>query len=86
ERLGALFEREVSHAVQLQSPFFPAVDVPRGEALSCYSLAYIAAPTLRECLAEQPLATEEVIALGRFLARAAQFLLQHDVVHGDIKP
>jgi serine/threonine protein kinase len=30
--------------------------------------------------------TEEVIALGRFLAAAAQFLLRHDLVHGDIKP
>src|SRR6478609_8006196 len=53
---------------------------------TCYSLDYIEAPTLRECLVDRPLVTEEVIALGRFLVAAAQFLLVHDLVHGDMKP
>ncbi|HYC73037.1 MAG TPA: bifunctional protein-serine/threonine kinase/phosphatase [Opitutaceae bacterium] len=82
----ALFSREIAHARRLRAPFFPGADVPDEDPVSCYSLEYVAAPTLRECLRERPLATEEVIALGRFLAGAAQFLLRHDVVHGDIKP
>ena len=86
ERLSALFSSEISQARRLQSPFFPAVEIPPGDPVSCYSLDYIEAPTLRECLADRPLATEEVIALGRFLAAAAQFLLTHYLVHGDIKP
>ena len=86
ERLRALFSSEISQAGRLQSPFFPAVEIPPGDPVSCYSLEYIAAPTLRECLGEGPLATEEVIALGRFLTAAAQFLLRHDLVHGDVKP
>jgi serine/threonine protein phosphatase PrpC len=86
ERLRALFSSEISQAQRLQSPFFPAVEIPPGDPVSCYSLAYIEAPTLRECLAERPLVTEEVIALGRFLTAAAQFLLSHDLVHGDVKP
>ncbi len=86
ERLRALFSTEISQARRLQSPFFPAVEIPPGDPVSCYSLEYIAAPTLRECLAERPLITEEVIALGKFLTAAAQFLLQHDLVHGDLKP
>ena len=86
ERLRALFSQEISQAGRLRSPFFPAGEVPPGDPVSCYSLEYIAAPTLRECLADHPLSTEEVIALGRFLAAAAQFLLRHDVVHGDVKP
>jgi serine/threonine protein phosphatase PrpC len=86
DRLRSLFSTEIANAVRLQSPHFPAAEVPPGDPVSCYSLEYIAAPTLRECLAEQPLVAEEVIALGRFLCAASQFLLRHDLVHGDIKP
>ena len=86
ERLRALFSSEIAQARRLHSKFFPAVEIPPGDPVSCYSLEYIEAPTLRECLASQPLVTEEVIALGRFLTAAAQFLLAHDLVHGDLKP
>ena len=86
EKLRSLFSTEIAQAHRLQSSYFPAVDIPPGDPVCCYSLEYIAAPTLRECLAEGPLATEEVIALGRFLSTAAQFLLGHDLVHGDVKP
>lgn len=86
ERLRALFSSEISQAHRLQSAFFPAVEIPPGDPVCCYSLDFISAPTLRECLVESPLSTEETIALGRFLAAAAQFLLRHDLVHGDIKP
>ncbi|HEY8994225.1 MAG TPA: protein phosphatase 2C domain-containing protein [Lacunisphaera sp.] len=86
ERLRALFSREIAQAQRLQSPFFPSVEIPPGDPVSCYSLEYIEAPTLRECLKDRPLITEEVIALGRFLTSAAQFLLGHDLVHGDMKP
>lgn len=86
ERLRALFSSEIAQAQRLQSVFFPAVEIPPGDPVSCYSLEYIEAPTLRECLKDHPLITEEVIALGRFLSSAAQFLLSHDLVHGDMKP
>lgn len=86
ERLRSLFSSEISRALHLQSPFFPAAEVPPGDPVSCYSLEYIEAPTLRECLKDRTLITEEVIALGRFLTAAAQFLLGHDLAHGDMKP
>ena len=86
EKLRSLFSGEIAQARRLQSSFFPAVDIPPGDPVCCYSLEYIVGPTLRECLAERPLITEEVIALGRFLAAATQFLLRHDLVHGDLKP
>jgi serine/threonine protein phosphatase PrpC len=86
ERLRALFSSEIAQAQRLQSRYFPAAEVPAGDSVCCYSLEYFAAPTLRDCLADRPLVTEEVIALGRFLTSAAQFLLSHDLVHGDMKP
>src|SRR6478752_4097681 len=48
ERLRALFSSEISRARRLQSAFFPAVEIPPGDPVSCYSLDYIEAPTLRE--------------------------------------
>lgn len=86
EKLRALFSSEIAQARRLQSAFFPAAEIPPGDPVACYSLDYIEAPTLRECLVDRPLVTEEVIALGRFLVAAAQFLLAHDLVHGDVKP
>ncbi len=86
ERLRSLFSTEIAQACRLQSSFFPAAEIPAGDPVSCYSLEFISAPTLRECLTQHPLITEEVIALGRFLTAAAQFLLSHDLVHGDLKP
>lgn len=86
ERLRSLFSREIALARRLRAPFFPAAEVPEDDPVTCYGMEFITAPTLHECLAEHPLATEEVIALGRFLAAAVQFLLRHDLVHGDIKP
>lgn len=86
DHLRSLFSSEIAQARRLRSPFFPGVEVPSDDPVCCYSLDYVEAPTLRECLAERPLVTEEVIALGRFLSAAAQFLLRHDLVHGDLKP
>ncbi|HWA25937.1 MAG TPA: protein phosphatase 2C domain-containing protein [Lacunisphaera sp.] len=86
DKLRSLFSLEIAQAHRLQSSFFPAAELPPGDPVCCYSLEYIEAPTLRECLADRPLITEEVIALGRFLTGAAQFLLRHDLVHGDLKP
>lgn len=86
ERLRALFSSEIAQALRLPSRYLPAAELPPGDPISCYSLEYIVAPTLRECLADRPLITEEVIALGRFLTAAAQYLLGHDLVHGDVKP
>jgi serine/threonine protein phosphatase PrpC len=86
DRLRTLFSNEISQALRLQSPYFPAAEVPPGDPVCCYSLEYIEGPTLRECLSDRPLTLEEVIALGKFLAAAAQFLVRHDLVHGDIKP
>ena len=86
ERLRTLFSSEIALARRLQSPFFPAAEIPPEDPVCCYSLEYLEGPTLRECLATQALVIEEVVALGKFLAAASQFLLRHDLVHGDIKP
>ena len=81
------FIRETWHATSLKADFFPGAFVPENATARYYALEYFAAPTLRQWLAEHgPLDTAEAVSLGRFLLYAAQFLLRHDFVHGDVKP
>lgn len=83
----AAFIREVWHATQLQSDFFPSAFVPEGARARFYAQEYVHAPTLKKFLADHgPLAPAQVAELGRFLLRAEQFLLGHGFVHGDLKP
>lgn len=83
----AVFLREVWHATQLRSEFFPAAFVPEDATTRFYAQEYLHAPTLKKFLADHgPLAPAQAVALGRFLLRAEQFLLGHGFAHGDLKP
>ena len=87
ELVLAAFLREIWHATQLQSDFFPAAFVPELATARYYAQAYLHAPTLKKFLADHgPLAPAPAAELGRFLLRAEQFLLGHGFVHGDLKP
>ncbi len=83
----AAFLREIWHATQLQSDFFPAAFVPENATARYYAQEYLHAPTLKKFLADNgPLSPAQAAELGRFLLRAEQFLLGHGFVHGDLKP
>ena len=80
------FTKEVWHATRLQHPAFPKAFIPRDARTRCYVMEFVEAPSLKTLLGSRRLAVEESIALGRFLLRTSQYLLQLDLVHGDIKP
>lgn len=86
EALRDAFVREAWNASRLSSPDLVRVWIPEGATLRYYAMEYLEAPTLREALRSGPLPVDDVRALARFLLRAAQFLLQHDLAHGDLKP
>lgn len=87
EALLAAFLREVWHATQLQSEFFPAAFVPEQATARYYAQEYLHAPTLKKFLADNgPLPPAQAVELGKYLLRAEQFLLGHGFVHGDLKP
>jgi serine/threonine protein phosphatase PrpC len=87
ENLHAAFIREVWHATQLESEFFPAAFVPENATVRFYAQEYLHAPTLKKFLADNgPLPPAQAVELGKFLLRAEQFLLGHGFVHGDLKP
>lgn len=87
ENLLAAFLREIWHATQLQSEFFPTAFVPDGATARYYVQAYLHAPTLKAFLAGHgPLPPAAAVELGKFLLGAEQFLWRHGFVHGDLKP
>jgi serine/threonine protein kinase len=87
EEVAALFIRETWNALRLQdSRFFPRAFVPEGATHRYYAMEFIEAPSLKTLLRSRRLAVDESVALGKFLLDAAQFLLQFDLAHGDLKP
>jgi serine/threonine protein phosphatase PrpC len=80
------FVRELWNATRVASPDFVRAQTPAEGSLRYYTMDYIEAPTLREALKKASLVVEEAIALAQTLLRASQFLLSHDLVHGDLKP
>ncbi len=81
------FIRETWNATTLKADYFPAATAPVDATARYYVLEYFHAPTLKQWLADRgPLATADAVALGKFVLAAAQFLLRHDFVHGDLKP
>ncbi len=86
EAMRDAFVREAWNAGRLVSPELVRAWTPEGATLRFYAMDYIEAPTLRAALATARLGVEETRALAQFLLRVGQFLLQHDLAHGDIKP
>ena len=86
EALRDAFVRECWNATRLASADFVRAWAPTEGPLRFYAMEYVDAPTLREVLRAGVLGVEETRELARFLVRAAQTLLRHDLAHGDIKP
>ncbi len=86
EAVREAFLREVRTALRLVSPDLVRAWVPEGPALRCYAMEFVNAPTLRSVLLTGRLGVEDARGLARFLLRIGQFLLSHDLAHGDIKP
>jgi serine/threonine protein kinase len=86
ETVREAFLHEVRTALRLTSPDLVRAWVPDAPQLRCYAMEFINAPTLRSVLQSGRMGVEDARELARFLLRVGQFLLRHDLVHGDIKP
>lgn len=87
EGLRDAFVREAWNATRLVSADLVRAWTPAEGALRYYAMEFVPAPTLRQVLEGRGvLSVEEARDLGRFLLRAGQHLLRHELVHGDIKP
>lgn len=87
ETLRDAFVREAWNATRLTSPDLVRAWMPgSGGVLRCYAMEFIDEPTLRTVLKTGRLSVEHACELAAFLLRTSQFLVQHDLAHGDIKP
>jgi len=84
--IAAQFAREASNASRFQSDFFVRAFLPASGSPHFYAMEYIEAPSLSFLLKSRRLSADETIDLGRFIARAGQWLLRRELIHGDIKP
>ena len=86
EMLLDLFVKEVWMAKRLKAGFFPKAAVPKNRTHRYYIMAFVEGATLKEYTAKKPLSVDLSIELMLFLLKMSQFLIKHDLVHGDIKP
>jgi hypothetical protein len=84
--LYAQFAREAWNASRFKEDYFVTSFLPESGSPYYYVMEYIEAPSLSLLLKTRKLASDEVVELGRFLAKACQRLLSSELVHGDIKP
>lgn len=81
-----LFVKEVWMAKRLKAGFFPKAVVPKNRTHRYYIMSYIEGTTLKEYTKKKSLSVDMSVDLSIFLLKMAQFLIQYDLVHGDIKP
>lgn len=86
EKILDLFVKEAWNASRLKAGFFPKAVVPKNRSMRYYVMPFIQSQRLKDVIEKKPLPMEDAINLGKFLLHASQFLLKHDLVHGDIKP
>ncbi len=81
-----LFVKEVWMAKRLKAGFFPKAVVPKNRTHRYYIMAFVEGDTLKEFTTKKPLSVDLSVELALFLLKMSQFLIKHDLVHGDIKP
>jgi len=81
-----LFVKEVWMAKRLKAGFFPKAVVPKNRTHRYYIMSFVEGDTLKEYTAKKPLSVDMSVELAVFLLKMSQFLIKHDLVHGDIKP
>jgi len=81
-----MFVKEVWMAKRLKAGFFPKAVVPKNRTHRYYIMAFIEGDTLKEFTDKKPLSVDLSVELAIFLLKMSQFLIKHDLVHGDIKP
>ena len=60
--------------------------IPKNRTHRYYVMSYVEGETLKKYIEKKPLSVDLSIELAIFLLKMSQYLMNHDLVHGDIKP
>jgi len=81
-----LFIKEAWNAKRLKATFFPKAVVPKKRTQRYYIMQFFNGENLDNYLQHKHISIDDSIELTKTLLNMSQFLLKHDLVHGDIKP
>jgi serine/threonine protein phosphatase PrpC len=86
ERILDLYVKEAWNAKRLKAGYFPKSVIPKNRTSRYYIMQHIEGDELKKYIKKRLLSIDEGVNLATFLLQMNQFLLRHDLVHGDIKP
>ena len=81
-----LFVKEAWNAKRLKANFFPKAVIPKNRTQRYYVMQFLNGENLSTYLKNKHLSIDDSIQLTSTLLEMSEYLLQHDLVHGDIKP
>lgn len=81
-----LFVKEAWNANRLEAEFFPKAFIPEKRSYRYYVMEYLDAQTLASYLKKKKISIDDAVTLATTLLQMSQFLINRDLVHGDIKP
>ena len=86
EKILDFFVKEAWNAKRLKADFFPKAVIPKNRTQRYYVMQHIKGENLDTALKSKTLSIDDAVKLGEVLLDMSQYLLRHDLVHGDIKP
>ncbi len=86
EKILDLFVKEAWNAKRLKAGYFPKAVIPKNRTVRYYVMEHLKGDQLKTYIKRRLLSIDEGVNLAKFLLHMEQFLLKHDLVHGDIKP
>ncbi|WP_324170958.1 protein kinase domain-containing protein [Sulfurimonas sp.] len=81
-----IFVKEAWNAKRLKAEFFPKAVIPKNRTYRYYVMQLFKGEDLDNYLSIKKITIDDTIALATTLLKMSQFLLNYDLIHGDIKP
>ena len=86
ESISDLFVKEAWNAKRLKHPHFARSVIPKNRTSRYYVMHYFEGENLDRYLSHKDLSIDATIKLAKTILELCQYLVRHDLVHGDIKP
>lgn len=86
ETILDLFVKEAWNAKRLKKSFFPKAVIPKNRTSRYYVMQHFHGEDLDKYLTHKSISIDDGVLLGKTLLKMSQYLMNYDLVHGDIKP